>query len=361
MKNSSIISTSICLQIIPLRLATLKEIYSLVARNSHTAPTFLIASLALFSATSDASEVAAPQPQVPPLLAAFGFLPPKFKNVQYGGAFTPSAKDDTSLFFNRLNFQIPISINESDSLAFFGTSSLLRTEQPPLLTPSSVLVPKNLWKMEAGSTASRTLPSHSIVGARLTAGSASDHPFSRFSVMTFAMSLFYSWENEDHDRWILTLSTSNNNSIVNYFPIPGFAYVLLRKDYQAVLGIPFSAFYWTPFPLTQFSLTAVATNIYSEVAYGVPYILQGFFGFRWNQQIYLRADRTDPHSRLYYDEKLLPIGVRLSILKFLSQELSAGWSFDKSYYEGSHFFGKSTGKAPLPSSLYGQWLTTIRF
>lgn len=160
---------------------------------------------------------------------------------------------------------------------------------------------------------------------------------------------------------MLTLLFSNNNPIVNYIPIPGFIYIYQTPKFVGMFGFPFSSVVWKPEEVWMFTVSFFGPTINSEIAYGNPSQVQVFTGFSWLQQSYLREDRPDPTDRLYYDEKHIPIGIRFPIAAAVKSELSAGYAFSRSVYEGTHFGNQSDGVATLGNSWYGAWNVRVTF
>jgi hypothetical protein len=293
---------------------------------------------------------------VPPfsVLGTLGLLPSPVPTLSYGGWITPQ-KVPSDILQQRVIAQVPLYYDDGDNLSLSLGGSNLHFGEAQTIPMSGVEIPVDLWRVDVGANYSRKLDDDKILGGRVSVGSASDHPFSKFDVVTVGASAFYSWATSERSRWMVTLFFSNNNPIANYIPIPGFAYIYRTDTFTGIFGLPFSSIVWRPVTPWMFTFAFFGPTINSEAAYGDPKTAQAFLGFSWQQQSYLREDRPDVRDRLYYDEKHAPVGVRFPLLKGVLTELSLGYSFDRFAYEGTHFHDRSSGAASLGSSWYAAW------
>ncbi|HXC61349.1 MAG TPA: hypothetical protein VNV63_01625 [Nitrospiria bacterium] len=306
-------------------------------------------------------------PKLPPkavpgfaALGILGLLPATTPTVSYGGWVTPE-QGSRGVEYNRLTIQVPVYQDDKDTFSMSAGGTSLHFGEQHTLSGSGIPVPEDLWKVEFGGSYSRKLEDDKLIGGRISFGSASDHPFADFDVITIGASAFYSWASTERSRWMLTILFSNNNPIINYVPIPGFIYMYWTPNFVGMFGFPFSSIVWTPLEPWMFTLSVFGPTINSEIAYGNPKKIQFFTGFSWLQQSYLRENRPDPKDRLYFDEKRVPLGMRFPVAKALKSELSVGYAFDRSVYEGTRFGNKDDGAASLGNSWYAAWNLRLEF
>jgi hypothetical protein len=285
------------------------------------------------------------------VLGNLGLLPVKMTTLSYGGWITPQSGDVEQ---HRFTFQRPLYQGATDSFSLsLGGTSLHFGDQPIL--SSGLLVPVDLWKAELGASYSHKIDDDRFSGARVSFGSASDHPFSNFDVTTIGVSAYYSWATSEETRWMLTLFFSNNNPIINYVPIPGVVYLYQTEKFIGLFGFPLSSVVWMPAPGWMFTLSFFGPTINSEIGFGNPRKTQFFLGYSWTQQSYLRENRPDPNDRMYYSEMHSPLGVRFLILDRLKTEFSTGYAFDRSVYEGVHLGSNENGTTSLGNSWFAAW------
>ncbi len=300
-------------------------------------------------------------PKLPPkavpgfaVFGGLGLLPVSRPTLVYGGWITPEQVPG-DVDQHHLTIQTPVYVDDKNSvsLSLGGTSLHFGEEQN--LSGTGIEVPQDLWKVELGGSYSRKLEDDKLIGGRISVGSASDHPFADFGVATIGASAFYSWSSSERSRWMLTVFFSNNNPISNYVPIPGFIYLYQTETLIGMFGFPFTSIIWMPRQPWMFTLGIFGPTLNAEIAYGNPQKIQVFTGYRWAQQSYIRENRPDPGDRMYYNEMHAPIGVRFPVTKELKSELSVGYSFDRSVYEGTRFGNKDNGSVDLGASWYGAW------
>jgi hypothetical protein len=288
------------------------------------------------------------------VLGTLGLLPASVPTLSYSGWVTPRQAPGT-VEQQRLTIQVPVYQDGRDAYSLSAGASWLRFGAEQALSGSGIPVPEDLWKIELGGSYSRRLESDALLGGRVSLGSASDQPFASFDVVTVGLSAYYSWAVSERSRWMLTLLFSNNNPIIDYVPIPGFVYAYQTPTFVGLFGFPFSSLSWRPSGPWALTFSFFGLTINSEVTYGDPRKFQLFTGFSWVQQSYLRENRPSSKDLFYYDEKHLPIGVRFPITRSLRSELSAGYSFSRSVYEGIHIGNANDGSADLGNSWYGAW------
>jgi hypothetical protein len=286
------------------------------------------------------------------VLGALGLLPTNTTKVSYGGWITPDSSGGIEQ--HRAAIQTPVYQGDGKNISVSLSGSSLHFGEAPVLSGSGTVLSQDLWKVELGASFSQKLEDDKFEGARISIGSASDRPFDGLGVTTIGASAFYSWPGTERSRWMLTLFFSNNNPILNYVPIPGFIYLYQTDTFIGMFGFPFTSIIWTPIRPWMFTLSIFGPTVVSEVAFGNPRGVQIFTGYNYTQQSYLRESRPDANDRIYYNEMHTPIGVRFPLFG-LKSELSTGYAFDRSIYEGSHFGKRDGGNEDIGHSWYYAW------
>jgi hypothetical protein len=316
-----------------------------------------VAQLSPACKTALGEKLLTPPPKAQPGFAALGslgILPSAGPSLTYGGWITPRA-DPGMAEQHRLTVQAPIYRADRDTCSLSAGAASLSFGAGPSLSGSGIEVPRQLWKAEAGGSCVHRIDGEKVSGGRISVGSASDHPFAGLGVTTVGASAFYSWPTSERSRWLASAFFSNNNPIANYVPIPGFVYIYQTETFMGMFGFPFSSVTWMPSRAWMLTLGVFGPTVNAEAAYGSPRTAQLFAGFGWLQQSYLRKDRGEEKDRLYYDEKHVPVGVRIPLAQGLKTEFSFGYAFDRSVYEGRRFGDKSNGSVSWGAAWFGAW------
>ena len=281
------------------------------------------------------------------VMGGLGLLPPNKTLVSLSGSTTLEANPST-IREGKISMATPIWSSHGNAITFFlsgGTIDL--SEQRNFDT--GLKTPRQLNRIDFGGQYSKVLENKRMVGAKVTAGSASDKAFHSQEEMTFSMNSFYTYPGSKDTQWIWTVFLSNNNPIANYVPIPGFIYLYKNQGFTGMFGLPFFSMQWTPAEPWVFSLSYFITNLKMIASYGFRDNVQVFGGFSINQQSFLRKDREDEQDRLFFNDKRLFTGFKSPMTKDISGEIQGGLSFDRSLQEGKRFndveseadFGKS--------------------
>src|SRR5262249_62205832 len=82
-----------------------------------------------------------------------------------------------------------------------------------------------------------------------------------------------------------------------------------------------------------------------------PYRLAGrlriYTGFEWSNQIYFPVPRPDDQDRLFYYDKRVLAGVQLPLGEHLALDVSAGYSFDRFFFEGKSYSDRWNNRIDL--------------
>ena len=83
--------------------------------------------------------------------------------------------------------------------------------------------------------------------------------------------------------------------------------------------------------------------------------------FAWKNDAYLRHDRPDNDDQLIYFEKHVRGGVHWQILEQLSLDLSAGWAFDRFYFEGEDYGDRGDNRLDIDDGPIAQLSVRMTF
>lgn len=257
----------------------------------------------------------------------------------YGGTLEPENRP-TSVENQRLNFSTPVYRDGSDTYTVSLAGSNLKFGENLRHPETGAELSRSFSKIELGAGFSRNLEGERMMGFRLGWGSASDKPFANGRDVTYNLNTFYSYPTSEGERWILFLFMSNNTTILNNIPIPGFVYIYKTDHFTGLFGLPFLSLQWTPVDPWGFSLSFFGPVFNSEVTYGNPGEVQYVLGFGWSPQSYMLADRADERDRLFVDELRSFVGIRAPLHRDLAGELQVGSAFRRSIYEARSVFSR---------------------
>ena len=183
-----------------------------------------------------------------------------------------------------------------------------------------------------------------IWGTSLTIGSPSDRPFASIHEVSLSATAFLRLPvDQSDDAWILLLNFANDRSFLQYVPLPGIAYVHRpSEDFMAYLGVPFIYVKYNPAP--RWTLRAsyvIPRTVHANVSYELSEELTLHGGFDWSSNTFFRHDRRDDDDRLFYYDKTLSAGIRWDITNDLYVDFSAGYCFDRFFFEGEDYDDRS--------------------
>lgn len=262
-------------------------------------------------------------------------MPPQKTVVALNGNLSTEGKP-TVIEQSKMSIATPIYNKNGESFAMsLGGGRILFNESQ--VFDNGEKTPKSLERVDLGVQYSTTLKKRAFWGLRGSLGSASDQPFRTKEEVTFSLSTFYTKPGDGRGQWIYTVFLSNNNSLANYIPIPGFIYLYRNQGFTGMFGLPFLSIQWTPKAPWLFSMSYFITNFNNEIAYGLRDKFQTFLGFAISQQNFLRADREERTDRLFFNEKKIFLGTRSPLTNEISGEFQTGLSFDRKLKEGKRF------------------------
>jgi len=234
----------------------------------------------------------------------------------------------------------PLWQNEKEEFAARVKIGAWDLDTDARLSGPNVELPDELWDLQFGAQWRRKLDNGWIAGAGLEIGSPSDKPFDSCEEVTVNAMGSLRIPAGERDAWLLLVQYSNNRPFLQNVPIPGVAYQWIPdpKRLRAVIGVPFSSLYAEPIDrmYVRFRYMMIR-RIHAEVGYRVLDPLTAYLSFDWDNDRFLRADRSDSDDRLFYYEKRLTVGLRWRIMEGLSLDVFGGYAFDRLLFEGEKY------------------------
>jgi hypothetical protein len=237
-----------------------------------------------------------------------------------------------------LSLAVPIWKSGPDGL-MFSTRVRWETFQTDVILPDSGRpFPADLWNVSFGTTYFHRFDSGNVGGVSVNLGSASDQPFHSFQEDTASVSGFLRVPQGEHNAWLFLLFFSTNGQLAD-IPIPGVAYFYAPSDvFQATIGFPFATIKYHPQENWRFELSyALITSVHARAIYQPLSWLDCYAGYDWLNESYLLVDRPEEKDRFYYYEMRVSAGVKFKLPMHASLDISAGYAFDRYYYEGTGF------------------------
>jgi hypothetical protein len=196
--------------------------------------------------------------------------------------------------------------------------------------------PDNLWDIRLGGQYRQQFKDGWIGGVALGLGSASDKPFASWAETLLDVNLFARIPTEGHNAWLFFLNYSKTREFLPNVPLPGVGYWYEPSDLvRLVVGIPFAFLNLRPVKDVTFSFSYFfVRSVRARVTYSLFGFLRLYGNFEWRNESYYRADRQDDKDRLFYYEKQVSAGIQAFLNRHVSLDLSAGYAFDRFYYEG---------------------------
>ncbi len=272
---------------------------------------------------------------------------------------------ELKIFEERVGLSFPIWQNASDELSFSGSvryQDLDTGDTPAILPGAHVQLPGDLWEIKFGPTYRHKFENGWIAGLNVQVGSSSNRPFHSIDEVTVRATAFLRVPQGERNAWIFTLNYTNFSEYFSGFPVPGIDFLYSpNDDFTLVFGFPFTYLEWKPFEkLTlQMSYTPVRT-VKAKVTYEVFRPLRVYAGFDWDDDWYLRANRTRTNDRLFYYEKRLTGGIRFD-LRHVGFEVSGGYAFDRFYFEAEKYSDRNNNRIDIHSGPFVIGKISVRF
>ncbi|HZY83875.1 MAG TPA: hypothetical protein VFE78_03535 [Gemmataceae bacterium] len=198
--------------------------------------------------------------------------------------------------------------------------------------------PSELWNVQMGGNYRHLYDNGWIAGGGVSVGSASDKPFHGLDEMSVSANASLRVPSGEHNAWIFSLNMSSNSQVLPFVPIPGIAYFYAPgPSFQALIGFPFASATWRPTDDLTFQATyALLTTFHGRVYYRLARPLSLYAGIDFENQNWYRVGRADVNDRFFYYDDRLTGGLQLFLSRRAVFDLSAGYAFDRFYFEGTN-------------------------
>jgi hypothetical protein len=288
-----------------------------------------------------------------------------FRETYYPDERVRQQGTELKIFEERGGLFFPIWQNATDELSFSGSvryQELDTGNTPAILPGGQVQLPGDLWEIKFGPTYRHKFDNGWIAGLNVTVGSASNRPFHSMDEVTARATAFLRVPQGERNAWIFTLNYSNYSEYFAGLPVPGIDFLYSPNDnFTLVFGFPFTSLEWKPFEklTVQINYVPVRTVI-AKVTYEIFQPLRVWAGFDWDDDWYLRANRTDTGDRLFYYEKRITGGIRFD-LRHVGFEVSGGYAFDRFYFEGDKYSERNDNRIDIHSGPFVIGKISLRF
>jgi hypothetical protein len=234
----------------------------------------------------------------------------------------------------------PVWHNGTDTLVFSSHIQETSINTGAILPTTHTPFPGQLWNAWLGFNYFHQF-GNGVTGALIVeAGSASDKPFSALrNDSAAATGLVIIPTEGERDAWVLGVQASTNSQVLYNIPIPGAAYLYNPSDeFQALIGLPYSAVNYRPHADFQFQLLYMfLTTVHARVIYKPEVDWQVYLGFDWSNENYELANRRASDEHFFYYEKHLLAGWQWFWSKHMAIELVGGYAFNRYFVENNGF------------------------
>jgi hypothetical protein len=211
--------------------------------------------------------------------------------------------------------------------------------------------PDSLWDVRLGTTFRHLFDNGWVAGGTVSVGSASDKPFHSINEMTAGVNAFLRVPQGEHNAWLFSLSYSPTAQLS--FPIPMVAFLYQPSpDFRVNIGLPFQLMYRPTEDLTLDLSYMLLTTIHAQATYRITPQLRLHAGFDWSNESFFLADRTDTQARFFSYEKRLSVGVLYAFSPRATLDLSAGYVFDRFYFEGRQLSDSQNDRVNVGDSAF---------
>jgi hypothetical protein len=199
-------------------------------------------------------------------------------------------------------------------------------------------------------------------GAVVSAGSASDEPFSQSNVLVASVAMYTTIPATDRDAWLVGFSYVPTSD--SPYPLPIFGYYWEPNDELSMnIGAPFFL-KWRFTERSTLDLFYVPIRTVSaRVTWNPVSFPNGrvFAAFNWANEAFFLSDRTENSDRFYSFEKRFTGGLQFDLPWRLQLELSAGYVFDRFYFVGKQYSDRDNDRVNVGSGAFGAMQLRLQF
>lgn len=268
-----------------------------------------------------------------------------------------SVKDqDTDLGFTRYDLDIVLPLFQNESYETALTAGIGATD---LATRAAMLdaqtrLPDHLWDIALGGKFRKRLDNEWIAGMSLSVGSPSDRPFDSLGETTLNATATLQIPAGNGNQHLLSLNYATNRDVLQYVPLPGYAYHWNQgRRAHVLLGLPFSWAQWRPTEaLTLQAAYVIPRTVHAKASYEIIKGLELYSGFDWQSRQWFRAGRSDDDDRLFYYEKKATLGLQIELAQGLTIDLTGGYGFDRFFFEGEDYDDRGDSRISFGDGLF---------
>lgn len=224
---------------------------------------------------------------------------------------TAASFDHSSAQINEQRFSLSVPVYRSEAGAFALTTRMQRTDLGVdfVFPASSTEVPREFGEADFGGSWNSEDSAGNKAGVSANYGEAGTKLFGGGNAAVLNANGFVERKKTDHS-WMYFLSYSNNRTILNNIPLPGFAYGMYGATYTAAIGLPFAFVNWRPDPwMLTGTLSPFGAMVEPSYRFWGP--LQAYLGLNWSPKSYANViPQSD--DRLLYDKKEISSGLRMN-------------------------------------------------
>jgi len=296
-----------------------------------------------------------------------GLLAGRYGMPGYGLTWIPNQSvvgqpTDLGVLRQELSLFAPIHREGQDTAAVgLGVrNSLFFTDA--ILPTSGRRFPDSLWDIEAGMAYTHRWNNDWVSGVVVSAGSASDVPFTQSNVLVASLALYTAIPTEGQNAWILGVSYSPTSDFP--YPLPILAYYWRPdEDVEVNLGFPFFAKWRFAPDLTAELVWIPIRTVSARVTWQAPDMtgFRAYGAFDWANESWFLADRTNNSDRFYAYEKRLTAGMQFDLMYRLRLDLSAGYVFDRFYFQGKQYSDRNIDRVNVGAGIFGAIQLRLQF
>ena len=158
----------------------------------------------------------------------------------------------------------------------------------------------------------------------------------------------------EHNAWLFSLAYSPTGELA--FPIPGVAFLWQPSDtFRMNVGLPFLLM-WRPLEDLQIDLSyMLLTTVHAKATYRVCQSVRVYTGFDWQGESYFLADRPVEKDRFFYYDMRLSNGAIWNLSRSVALDFSAGYVFNRYYFEGQNFSDNNFNRVNVGNGPYGRF------
>lgn len=231
-----------------------------------------------------------------------------------------------------------------------------------ILPDSGRSFPGTAWDIQAGMAYSHVWDNGWTTGAVVSAGSASDQPFSQSNTLVASVAMYTTFPTVGRDAWILGFSYIPTSD--SPYPLPIFGYYWEpNEDFSVNIGAPFFLKWRFTERMTLDLVYVPIRTVSARVTWQPIGFPNGrlYAGFNWSNEAYFLADRTDNSDRFYSFEKRLTGGMQFDLIWRLRLDLSAGYAFDRFYFVGKQYSDRNHDRVNVGSGVFGAIQLRLQF